>query len=390
MRNARERSARGAERGFTLVELVVATGLASLLMVALFRLLDVTLDLWAKGETRRAQLERATATLELLGADLRSLHSGAAGDLLVEWAPFDADGDGRVDRVWPRLRLVRDASVEDLARLEARAVDPLVLVKAAQLGVEPGSLLFEDGKLPPAPVESGLVQVVWAVLPAGTDAEGRVEGVLVRGEERVRPDAPPGVFAPGFFSPSGEPRAGATHEVTRGVLWVGVQLATQTSVLWEGWQVGRELFDCCASWDAWNRGRPDPEAHGWNEPASALPIADRAPVLPRRVRLELEFEGERERARRPHLAHPLEQQDAELELDAPENAPEGRVTHVLVDGEWMELSGRDGGLLRVRRAARGTEAVVHEAGALVHWGETVAGEFPIPAHVDDWNLGGRR
>ena len=378
MRRAREGSAGRGARGFTLVELVVATGLASLLLVALFRLLDVTLDLWARGETRRALVERATATLELLCADLRSLHSGAAGDLLVEWAPFDADGDGRVDRLWPRLRLVRDASVEDLARLAARAVDPLVLVKAAQLGVEPGSLLFEDGKLPPAPVENGLVQVAWAVLPAGGGADGGAEGVLVRGEQRVRPDAPPDVFEPGFFATSGQPRAGATHEVTRGVLWLGVQLATQTTVLWEGWNLGRGLADSCASWDAWNRGRPDPEAHGWNEPSLALPVAGRTPVLPRRVRLELEFEGERERLRRPRLAHPLEQQDALLELDSSDRAPDGRVTHVLVGAEWMEVLGRDEERLQVRRAARGTEAVVHEgrrAGAL---GRDGRGRDPDP------------
>ena len=39
--------------GMTLVELVIATGLASVVIVALFRLMDVTLDMWSRGETRR-------------------------------------------------------------------------------------------------------------------------------------------------------------------------------------------------------------------------------------------------------------------------------------------------------------------------------------------------
>ncbi len=38
-----------ARQGFTMVELMVAAGLAAVLMVALFRLLDTALDMWTPG-----------------------------------------------------------------------------------------------------------------------------------------------------------------------------------------------------------------------------------------------------------------------------------------------------------------------------------------------------
>lgn len=93
------RPPRTRRAGLTLLELIIATGLATLVMTALFRLLDVTLDLWAEGETRRAVVERGTATAELVARDLRSLHPGSQGDLLVDWRPFDVDGDGSIDRL---------------------------------------------------------------------------------------------------------------------------------------------------------------------------------------------------------------------------------------------------------------------------------------------------
>ena len=84
---------RGNSRtGFTLVELMVASILASMLLIALFRLLDITLDLWSKGETRRAVMQQTAATAELLASDLRALHNGQQGDLFFDrWCRLDQD-----------------------------------------------------------------------------------------------------------------------------------------------------------------------------------------------------------------------------------------------------------------------------------------------------------
>lgn len=373
--------------GLTLVELIVASALASILMVAIFRLLDTSLDLWAKGETRRAVVEQATGTAELLARDLRALHSGQQGDLLAEWVPFDADGDGKPDRLWPRLRFVRQASLADVARLASESIDPEVVAKARELGVEVGTLIPEEEREPP-PLESGLIQVAWAVVPAGSNPDGKVEGLFLRGEELLAPGDVGTFFDEGFFSTGGHPPVGALREVTGGVLWLGLQFATQTSVVHDGWTVGDELRDTAGSWDAWNRGRPDPEAHFWNEPGAGMPAAEDRPLLPRRVLIELEFERPRDRQRRTRLAEELEKETTAFEVDNGQALPRGPGHHLLVGTEWMELAGLDGDRVRVRRGARGTAPQLHPVGAMVHHGEPVVVEVPIVQYVDDWNLGG--
>ena len=79
-------------RGMTLVELVVAAGLLSILLVALLALMDDFLALWEKGEVRRATVEESAGVVELLATDLAGLEPGPRGDLLAEWAFFDTDG----------------------------------------------------------------------------------------------------------------------------------------------------------------------------------------------------------------------------------------------------------------------------------------------------------
>ena len=368
--------------GMTLVELVIATGLASVVIVALFRLMDVTLDMWSRGETRRSMVERASTTGELLSADLRALHPGEQGDLLAEWVPFDVDGDGLLDRWWPRMRLVRQASVEDLAR---------IAIERAALESGPSAPSPEvDEEVSTAreavPLESGLVEVAWAVVPAGGSGEARYEGLLVRGERLIGSDGLGEFFDEDWFGPRGLPPAGSTREVSGGLLWFGLQFATQTTVVWEGWKIGEMLEDSAASWDAWNRRRPDGESHVWNEPGAGMPAVEDAPLLPRRVRLELEFQSARERTRRTRLSQSLSKGSAVIRVDEPDGLPGSRADHILVGGEWRELLRGSGDSLTVRRGVRGTSPLDHDVGTLVHWGDRIVIELPISTHSDDWNL----
>jgi hypothetical protein len=365
--------------GLTLVELVLAIGLLSILMVAIFNLLDGFLSLWEKSETRRQLVEESSGVLELAAADLTSLEGGPRGDLLAEWVSFDTDGDGLREKTWPRLRLVRHASPAEIARLQAGAAEK-----------DPGE---------------GLLEVVWAVLPARRSAgtpDLRAEGILWRGEQLFRgtrdKDEAPSFFDERFTSASGQLPPGAVNEVTHGVLWLGVRFAGQTTILGDlsvgpvgrgggegGWTLGHALTDSSASWDAWSRGRPDAERHHWNQPPAGMPAPRGRPVLPRRVRLELELERERDLKRRTRLERVLNATDSAIEVgDGTRLPPKGG--HVLIDAEWMEVVSISGNRAVVRRAARGTRAAIHEARALVHYGQSLLREVPIAMQQEDWNL----
>jgi len=367
-------SARTTRRGLTLIELVLALALLSVLLVAVFTLIDRSLSMWRNGETRRSLLETSAGVQELLADDLRSLEPGARGDLLLDWVRFDTDGDGAGDAAWPRLRLVRQASGGDVQRVRAQSAPPL----------DPQQV---DGPLELALDQPALIEVLWMVAPASyKDKQARAEGVIWRGERVVGDETTSSFFEPGFFGTSNRPPAGATVEVTGGCLWFSVLCATQTSVVHEGWRLGATPECVATSWDAWSRARPETSEHPFNEPAAALPKVPDRVVLPRRVRVELEFERPVDRLRRTFLAAPMETGDSALLVDDGERLPRGPDAHVLVDQEWMRILSVDGHTAAVQRGQRGTRATLHDRNAMVHHGERLVREVVVATYREDWDL----
>jgi len=377
----------GARAGLTLVELVLALGLLALLMLAVVQLFDRALGTWRTAETRRSVMEQAAVLTELLQRDLRGMESGARGDLLVEWVRFDTDGDGIKESLWPRLRLVRQASGAEIARMKRDAR----LAEAARVATlrggrgEVGTLAGEVVQLERASPEQ--VEVVWMVVPASRqDKDARSEGLVWRGERRVTDAETVSFFDPRFIGASNLPPGGATELVTGGVLWMNVLLAAQTSVVHDGWQLTKDLSGAATSWDAWSRGRPDAGLHAWNEPQVGMPKARTRPVLPRRVRIELEFERPIDRLRRTRLVDPVDNQATVLRVDDGRALPEAPGSFVLVDAEWMRIGTLDGRRVVVQRGARGTTPVDHKAGAMLHWGLPMVSETTVATYREDWDL----
>src|SRR5262249_51461978 len=151
---------------------------------------------------------------DLLAQDLAGLEGGPRGDVLAEWVMFDTDGDGVAETKWPRLRLVRQASAAEVARLQ----------REARAGAE------DTGTDRPPPVRGGegLAGVVWMVVPASlVDPNARAEGIVWRGERLITDASSKSFFASDFFGRSNRPPAGAVDEVGGGLLWLGMLFATQ-------------------------------------------------------------------------------------------------------------------------------------------------------------------
>jgi len=369
----------GSRRGMTLIELLIAVGLASILMLAVFRLLDTSLSLWSRGEVRRGALEQASATAELLSHDLRSLHRGAQGDLLAEWVPFDADRDGANERFWPRLLLVRQGSPAEMARV-ARAAEA-----GAESDVDADTEASgpDDASFKPRRPAGGLLEIAWVVLPSSEDP---AEGVLWRAERALDDPDSVSYFSQGYFDSMGRAPVGVLNEVTGGVLWMGMAFATQTSVVQEGWDIGLGLADASGSWDGWCRARPNPNIHAWNEAAAGMPEMADVCLLPRRVRLELEIERPVDRARRTKTLSELDATATSFQVENAARLPADLNSFVLIDAEWMKLVGVTGDRVKVVRARRGSDPRPHGVGALVHHGVRVISEIPVDLHDDSWDL----
>ena len=383
-----KRVASFSRRGLTLVELLIAVGLASILMIAVFKLLDTSLSLWSEGEVRRDVVEMAAATSELIAHDLRSLHRGEQGDLVAEWVLLDADGDGSKERAWPRLRFVRQASPAELARLaKQRERQSESSGETDSAGAAPSSSAV-NALAGPAFASGGLIEVAWVVLPSVDDP---AEGVFWRGERVLSDEDQRSFFSEGYFDSNGRPPAGALNEVTGGILWCGLAFATQTSLLADEWGIGPRLEDASGSWDAWQRARPDASVHEWNEPGAGMPkVQEGTPVLPRRVRFELEFERAKERQRRTRLVDIVDATQTFLSVEngarLPAVSEAAGPTYVLVEAEWMRLIGVQGDRAEVQRGQRGTAPRPHASGALVHFGARMVTEVPIALYNDDWDL----
>ena len=361
-------SATSIRRGMTIVELVLALALFSFLAVVLLSLLDTSMGLWSRTETRRDVVETGSGVAELFAADVEALDPGPRGDLLVEWVPMDADRDGTNGAVYPRVRMVRRAIDAELLRIQAdREADVVV-----------------QGE--------GLLEVCWMLLPSGPVTGGGgapAAPVLVRGERVLGDESILSFFDDGFFGEDGRPVPGVMNEVTGGVLWFGVGLAAQTSVVHDGWSYGSSLADCARSWDAWRRRRPVADDHAWNEPFAGMPRVEGEPILPRRVRIEVELERPVDVKRRARLDDDLDAQSPVLIVDDPSRLPKVGA-HVLVGEEWMKITGVTGSRVSVLRAQRGSRPLLHAAGDTLHFGRTVVREVPVALYHEDWGLGGSR
>jgi hypothetical protein len=262
--------------------------------------------------------------------------------------------DGVRETKWPRLRLVRQASGGEVARIPAR--------HAARGRDEAGS---NDGEVVQVePASPSQLEVVWMIAPSSTsDKDARSVGILWRGERLV--------------TDSGRSRSSRTTSSARRTCPRRRDAGShrRLAVVQRPARVAdderaRRLEALAAnsrarptSWDAWSKDRPDASMHPWNERQLGVPVAKQRPSLPRRARVELEIERPIDRIRRTRTLDAIDNQTVVLRVDDGRSVPLEPDAHVLIDAEWMKVVSVDGGRVVVERAQRGTTAVRHDKGA---------------------------
>ena len=117
-----------------------------------------------------------------------------------------------------------------------------------------------------------------------------------------------------------------------------------------------------------------------------MPAPNGAPLLPRRIRIELEFERPEDRKHRTRLAEALDPTSTSVRVQNGTYIPREAGAHLLVDREWMDVLEVAGDVVRVRRGVRASEAATHVKGELVHHGAAVVTEVAVSMYQDDWNL----
>jgi len=412
MRRRAPGGARRPDAGVTLLELLLATGLAAIVVTAVLTVTQNALRIWTRGEASRDAREVASVVLGGIADDLRQVHASSEGDLVVEWVPFDLERDGVLERTFPRIRLVREVSGAERDAIERRAVaDAARRARAAAIArgeqdADQPERLSEEELLAAAGVTStelsagalgaerdveggALAEVLYAVVPTGGEGAERTTGVLLRAERLHTPGEPLRFMTDEAFDRIGFPAEWTQpREIAGGVLWFEPLLATQTSDISGAgsWSDASGVKAAATCWDAWRRGRPDVDVSAWNEPAPGMGRAGDRPLLPRAVRLHVEVERAADRRRAPTLLDGVDPAATTIGVSSTARLADAEGRHVLVGPEWMLVRRVRTDALVVTRGRRGTSARAHGSGTKVLLGEGATLVVPMMLHDDDWGL----
>jgi prepilin-type N-terminal cleavage/methylation domain-containing protein len=396
MKGIRSRRRMEKRTGFTLIEMVTAAAIFSMLGVMLFTMIRSGMTLWKEGEVFRNDIERGVLALETISQELRlaftendPLSGEAQVRFLCDFIDFDRDGDRIKETRIQRLRFVRINVEERESERLRRSGDEIMGQHYFTLFEEDPEIIAEEGTLP----TGGLAEAAFmAFAPPFSEGAAR-DGFLK--------------LYRGYRTPIG----GEDSFFASGNLLRIRDIETQLRPMMEGllhlefrfWSQSTRTFDEAAqdpmrmegggyTWDSTRALLPgDPGfapntfAYGLNE-ASLQDTTD--DIFPSRVLVTVVVEEPHERELLPRLVSPVREEALRIPVDVTRSFV-GRneaERFVKIEGEWIAYSRvEDGELVVSRRGARNTLPAAHDAGRPVHQGRSLSTVVEIATTKACWN-----
>ena len=363
--------------GFTLVEVLAATALFSVLGLMLFQLVQGAMEVQGRGERVAELEERADAVLELLAEDLRHAWCGVGGAseqdarFLVSprVAPLSLEGGEQLTTLLRFTRLLHEA--RSLAWLRGAGDVPAAKGTASLAGIEDARTLQPTGGLAESLYTTALFPD--AVVPS-----------LVR-RSRTPIGGRDSLLAPRLALQEDRLLDGALR-LAEGVLYFEVAGWTPGTTVWDA----ADDTDTAAAhvWDS-TRALLVPAGRGFSYGRHADSLLDgRDDLFPILVRITLVLDPFLGRgAGAPgRLATEVSKEVDRIELRSATLTGDERTPDMLwIDGEWMAVRSRDGRAYVVERGVRGTRPQAHAAGAIVRVGETFTRVVRLPASREDFD-----
>jgi prepilin-type N-terminal cleavage/methylation domain-containing protein len=367
-------------RGMTLLEIMIAMAIFSILGMTLALFLRQGLSAWRTGEARRGAYEEAQSLLRRLREDLRSTFTTVPvvpGEPARARFLCDIDEEGR-----QRLAFVRT--------IPAESRHPLAALAGNAIGADQdldGRNDHEKAVAGRLRATGGLEEVLYAMDP-------EVDGALLRGAR-----SPVGGDA-SLFALENVKNAARLREVARplslNVLHFELQFWAQNTEGWRDEAVARK-HGPTSVWDS-TRGllpadpnTPAEEFRFFRDEASVEDADD--DVFPERIRATIVVREEGPAATWSALAAPVNETDVEVAVLDPKLF-ETRGPYVRIGkgqaAEWVRFKSVDAGSGRLRlevngRGLRGTRRRRHAAGEDVVTGRTFTTEVEVPAFAEAWN-----
>jgi len=387
--------------GYTLVELLLAMGLFSLLGVGMVALLSRASDLLTVGASSAETLDSLQTFSEAFGDDVATLYTmpdsetgrpdvRLYSDVVTCKLSDQKDERARIRRLF-FVRLIPREGTAPMTRRAGASLEAKGVLDQQNDGAE-----VADGMLR---ATGGLMEVVWAAVPE--DPQDLATMRLYRGYRspiggagsllptRVSTD-------PGATVDERGPRDAAeikdvAKPILSGVLHFDVAFWSRKTTTWEHDTPARS-GGALHTWDS-SRGilgaLPTRQKYdGFYFAKDAESLADPTDdTFPRRVRVTLVVEQVGAKSEVGFLSADLDDSAKVVELESTAFVPAtGTSTrYVKIGSEWIEFGGVDGtALIGCRRGQRGTEALPHTAGSTVHHGRTVVREYGISTFRDTY------
>jgi len=391
--------------GYTLIELLLAMALFSALSTGLIALLARSSEFLATGASQTETMDSIQTFAEAFGSDVATLSSRADCDtgvpdvrLFCDFANSDTDGDKKPDLTIQRLFFVRMIPNESSFETGRRS-GMYVGAKDYVNGIGYDEKKAADGTLR---ASGGLMEVFWTALP---DA-GATPGVLQIWRGYRSPPGGPGSLLP--MKGGRDPLATAAEKgIVDAVAVRAVARPILSGVLYfyvDFW--GRHT----TTWDAKMRNRDGGPFRTWDSTRGILPLGeddidgfylskktnqqDTTSLLdstddtyPRKIRVTCVIEELGRNARVGYLNDDLPKESKTIPCADTRFFPATDTSrrYVKIENEWIEVGLPVNGAFPVlARAARGTQAAMHSAGAMIHHGRSFVQEYDVAAFRDTY------
>lgn len=378
-------------RAFTLIEILVATGILVTLGTALLVILRGGLEVWRRTEARRESYDQAQAILLQLREDLTAA-------VAPHRTPVRGLGEVEARLLCEppptKLFLVRAPKGESEHPITGHAGSTIAADAVIDMRDD-----LEEAREARLRATGGALEVAWVLEPDGVLYRGYRAPIGpprslfdVDGYELARPV---GAGRPEPAPASGEPPPALLRPFATGVAHLELLFWTQYT-------------------NTWSTESPPLRGAGPNEASGPLPYWDstrallqptelrprefttfvagasssdaRDDVLPAKVKVILVLEEGLAARTTTFLLAPFDERADALRVQEPERLPpEGGF--VRVGREWIRYERVSGDVVEVApggRGARGTAAVAHDLDELVVVGRTFVTIFELPGYREDW------
>ena len=399
--------------GFTLIELVTAMAIFSILGVMLFGMIRSSMTAWKDGESSRNETERGVRILDILSRELRLLFSendplgdGSPVRMVCDFADYDRHDDGEPELRVQRLRFVRinmeERENEALRQAgnESPGTGYFTLTEGLDVramsdgGKGERNARSEDRDAVIMRPTGGLAEAMFLAfaprLSEGEVSDGYLS--LYRGY-RTPIGGDDSFFAQGRFRRAKEVETDLLP-VVDGLLFLEFRFWNQETTTFDSLLARPDTPEGAGyTWDS-TRGllpkdRPDtPNVFRYAAGEASLddPTDD---VYPERVLITVVVEEPQDATQLPRLVSDVRREDRILPVDLvkPFASRKEGDRFVKIGEEWIEYSRVDGqDLMVVRRGARNTLPGDHLEGSRVHSGRTLTSVVEIPAAKICWNV----